>query len=1054
MRITIAFAILALLGAAYLAWAGTTGKIAGTVTDADTGEPLPGVNIFVEGTTLGAASDLNGNYTILNIRPGTYDLSASMMGYGKVTVTSVRVNIDQTTTIDFPLKAGVLLGEEITVVAERPLVEPDVAASKQIITASQFERLPVVNITDIVGYQAGVTSDLSIRGGRSDQAIFVVDGTVLRDERTNKPMTALPLSAVQELSIQTGGFSAEYNDVRSGVVNLVTKEGSPQNYSGTITARYSPAAAKNFGISPYDPNSFWLRPYLDPDVCWTGTNNGAWDLYTQRQYPRFDGWNAVARATLEDNDPDNDLTPAAAQRIYQWEHRKEGDIKKPDQNIDLGFGGPVPFIGKHLGNLRFFASHRSMQDMYLMQLSRDGVYDQSSMVKLTADLSPSTKLSIFGFYGELEASTFSTSGGTNYIQDTWDVASTIDRVGFTIPWRIFTNLYWCPTSVYYNTVSAKVTHVLNPGAFFEFQLKRTGKKYHTTHERFRDPTRKYEIFPGYFVDEAPFGFEEKPVFGIDGLCMGGALSTSRDFSEFASYSAKLDFTSQVNQQNQLKAGFEFLYDDFNLKFGIENKALPAGNWWNKFSRSPYRGSAYVQDKIEYKGFISTVGLLASYVNPNGNWYEVDVYSREFFSSSFDLGDEDAFKSKSAKAQWFFSPRLGVSHPITVNSKLYFNYGHYRQLPTSESLYRVQRTATQKLDYLGDPTLPLARTVSYELGYDQSLFDSYLFQVSAYYKNIDNQEDWTRFISTDGKVNYLQLTANSYEDIRGFEINVSKMYGDWVTGNLNYEYRVGTSGYFGVKTYYENPSDQREYLRQNPYQEKPVPRPRAKGYLDFHTPDGFGPALGNQKPFGGWHFNFIGLWTAGYWLTWNPNKLPGIKQNLQWNDFFNIDLKISKLFSMGKFQVKLFMDIFNLFNLKYLSGASFYDADDYNYYMYSLHLPKDKAAALGSPQSPYPNIPGNDKPGDYRPAGVDFVPIEYMGRIDFANDTGLKGVIYYNAGDATYWKYSDGQWMLEDKNRVKEVLDNKAYIDMPNQTFFSFLNPRDIFFGITVSFDLK
>ncbi|MDZ7319690.1 MAG: TonB-dependent receptor [candidate division KSB1 bacterium] len=1054
MRIKLAFIILALLGNAFFAFAGTTGKIAGGVTDAETGQPLPGVNIMVEGTAIGAASDLSGNYTILNVRPGTYDLSASMIGYTRITVKGIRVNIDQTTTVNFVLKSEVLPGEVVTVVAERPLVEPDVAASKQIITSGQFEQLPVANITDVLSYQAGITSDLSIRGGRPDQAIFVVDGTVMRDERTNKPITTLPLSAVQEVAVQTGGFSAEYNDVRSGVVNLVIKEGSPQRYSGTVSLRYSPPAAKHFGISPFDPNSFWLRPYLDPAVCWTGTNNGAWDSYTQRQYPRFDGWNAVAKATVEDNDPTNDLTPAAAQQIYRWQHRKEGDISKPDQTIDLGFGGPVPVIGKYLGQLRFFASYRRFQDMYLMQLSRDGVYDQSTMLKLTADLTPTTKLSLLGLYGELEASTFSTSGGTDYIQDTWDVASTIDRAGFTIPWRIYTNLYWCPTSIFYNTLAAKVTHVVSPLTFVEFQLKRTGKEYHTSHERYRDLTKKYEIFPGYFADEAPFGFLDKPVFGIDGLCMGGPVSVSRDFSEFASYSARFDLTSQVSQRNQVKTGFEFIYDDFNLKFGMENRALPAGNWWNTSSQRPFRGSIYLQDKIEYKGFIATVGLLASYVNPNGNWYNVDVYSRDFFSNSFDPGKEDIFKSQPAKSQWFLSPRVGVSHPITVNSKLYFNYGHYRQLPTSESLYRVQRTATNKLDYLGDPTLPLARTVAYELGYDHSLFDAYLLQISAYYRNIDNQEDWTRYISTDGKVNYLQLTANSYEDIRGFEINVSKMIGTWVTGNANYEYRVGTSGYFGVKSYYENPSDQREFLRQNPYQEKPVPRPRAKGYLDFHTPEALGPKVGEQHPLGGWHFNFVGLWTAGYWFTWNPNNIPGLKYNVQWKDFLNLDLKISKTLAFDKFQVKLFADIFNLFNLKYLSGESFYDADDYNYYMYSLHLPKDQAAALGSQQSPYPNIPGNDRPGDYRPTGVAFVPIEYRGRIDFANDRGSNGVIYYNAEDARYWKFANGQWLLEDKNRIDKVLQDKAYIDMPNQTFFSFLNPRDIFLGVMISFDLK
>ncbi len=150
----------------------------------------------------------------------------------------------------------------------------------------------------------------------------------------------------------------------------MTKEGSRSSYNGTFNVRYRPPAPKHFGISLYDPNSYFNRPYTDPAVCWTGTQNGAWDLNTQKQYPYFQGWNAVSQQTLTDKDPTNDLTPAGAQRVWEFERRRQGDITKPDYNIDLGFGGPVPLVGDYLGNLRFYVSQVNEQTMFVYPLSR------------------------------------------------------------------------------------------------------------------------------------------------------------------------------------------------------------------------------------------------------------------------------------------------------------------------------------------------------------------------------------------------------------------------------------------------------------------------------------------------------------------------------------------------------------------------------------------------------------------------------------------------------------------------------------------------------------
>ena len=357
------YTLLIIVCLSFFAFAGTTGKIAGQITDSETGDPLPGVNVFLEGTALGAATDVDGYYYILNVPPATYNLVISYVGYADHTVKGVVAEIDLTTNVNLAIRSEILTTDAVIVVAERDLVQKDVAASQRSITSEQIEALPFTSVSQVVGMEAGVTSTLEIRGSQPNEVLFLVDGISFRDDRNNRPITTIPLSAVQEVSIQSGGFGAEFSNVRSGIVNVVTKEGDPNHYTGSITVKASPAQPKHFGMSPYDPNSFWLRSYLDPDVCWTGTKNGAWDKYTQKQYIEFDGWNTQSEKLLLDDNPDNDFSPEVLQRLWQWRYRKQGDIKKPDYYIDAGFGGPVPFISKDLGNLRFFASyHRSDLD--------------------------------------------------------------------------------------------------------------------------------------------------------------------------------------------------------------------------------------------------------------------------------------------------------------------------------------------------------------------------------------------------------------------------------------------------------------------------------------------------------------------------------------------------------------------------------------------------------------------------------------------------------------------------------------------------------------------
>ena len=128
----------------------------------------------------------------------------------------------------------------------------------------------------------------------------------------------------------------------------------------------SDKAPKHFGKSLYDKDSYFLRPYLDDEVCWTGTNSGVWDNYTERQYPAFEGWNSISLSTMNDSDPSNDLSPAAAQKIFKWQHRRNGALTLPDYSRNLLINGPLPFQSKHFV---FSLSHTETQDVFIIPLS-------------------------------------------------------------------------------------------------------------------------------------------------------------------------------------------------------------------------------------------------------------------------------------------------------------------------------------------------------------------------------------------------------------------------------------------------------------------------------------------------------------------------------------------------------------------------------------------------------------------------------------------------------------------------------------------------------------
>ncbi len=1033
--------------------AGTSGKISGSVKDNQTGESLVGVNIVLVGTTFGASSDIEGNFYILNVPPGTYSVRASSLGYASVVQTNVRVDIDQSTEVKFALSPEVVQGEEVVIVAERPVVQKDVSSTRANISEKEIQSLPVSSISAVVALQAGVQGGLVIRGGDADQTAFIVDGLTLRNERDNTPYSGISLSSVQDVQVQTGGFNAEYGNIRSGIVNVVTKEGSPNEYSLSATFRFSPPAQKHFGPSVYNPNSFWIRSRLDPAVAWTGTNNGAWDLYTQRQYIGFEGWNAVSQATLKDNDPSNDLTPEAAQRLFLFQFRRQGDIIKPDYNIDAGFGGPVPFISQDLGNLRFFASYRSAKSMYLIPLSTDAYDDYNGQIRVTSDVGSGMKLMLQGIIGKQTGTNDNNSGLPGLFQSSSGIASVLDRVSY-IDVRIYSPNYFAPSTVSMNSYGGKFTHVVSPATYYEASLHGQSFSYETGPGSARNTSKSYLFGNSYYVDEAPYGFSES-TSGRTFLTNGIGFSNSRDSSELATYTAKVDMTSQLDQYNQLKGGVEFVLSHSKVNYGL--KDYFTGNFTqSKWDTKPVRLALYAQNKFEYEGMIANLGLRLDYSNPGGEWYILTPFDDRLDQVQSGSTDIDVTMTKEpVKEVLNLSPRLGVAFPVTEYSKLFFNYGHFRSMPTPENLFLIRVDPRfNTISRLANPNNPLPKTVAYELGYEHGLFEEYLIRVAGYYKNVTDQATTVTYISSKGTT-YAISAPNSYEDIRGFEITVNKNRGEWITGFLNYTYMASSTGRFGYRQQNEDKNKQAIYERDNKasdiYQTKPVPRPYARASVDFFTPTEYGPVYGGIGLLSDWRLNLTASWSNGSYFTWfgGSGAPPDVRNNAQYRDVYGVDMRFSKNFKVGTANVQLFVDMANLFNIKNFSGYGFYDANDYNNYMKSLHLKSE----MYDERMGYINIAGEDKPGDVRKEGTVFTPIEAVGNVvSIPVNQIQKSAVYWDKATGRYMEYSGTSWNEADAGKVAKIKEDKSYIDMPNMDFFTFLNPRDIFWGLKVSFD--
>lgn len=209
-------------------YAGITGSIAGYVKDRETGSPLPGASILVEETTLGAMADKNGFFMIHNLPAGTYNVTAKMIGYTKATVRNVRINVDLVTELNFELSTEVLQLDEITVTQQRDMMQKELTATTYFFSNEDINRkLPIDSFRDAMTLIPGTVGS-HIRGARETSALYLLDGLPIQGGLSREISSSFPNSSIVEMMVQTGGFSAEYGQATSGIVNVVSRSGKNQ----------------------------------------------------------------------------------------------------------------------------------------------------------------------------------------------------------------------------------------------------------------------------------------------------------------------------------------------------------------------------------------------------------------------------------------------------------------------------------------------------------------------------------------------------------------------------------------------------------------------------------------------------------------------------------------------------------------------------------------------------------------------------------------------------------------------------------------------------------
>ncbi|OGU46556.1 MAG: hypothetical protein A2000_13520 [Ignavibacteria bacterium GWB2_36_8] len=933
--------------------AGVTGKIQGKVTDKKTGEPLPGVNIIVVGSNLGSATDFGGEYFILQVPPGQYTVKASMIGYQEVLVQNVIVKVDLTTHIDFQIEEKTLeLEDEVVITAVRPVIQKDVTSSTQFVGIAELERLPITDTKEGLFIQAGVFFDpipvvgglgsagrgeqrYSVRGGSQDEVKWYVDGVRTASLVGGRAdwggsFTNVNLNSIEEVQVMTGGFNAEYGEAQSGIISVITKEGK-EEFHGSLEYIYGIPGQHHFGNYLYDPNT--QKEFLDNKLPDGSLDPNWWTPYRQNQ-------------------------------VYDY-------TKIPDHTIYASLGGPLFSLDGSA--IKFFLSSQYKQQAYTIPRPRDTRNTENIFGNLSYRQG-SIKLRLSGTYNHDAHST---------LQENGDFTS---QAKYYRGWGSLLDTY------NYNG-NIDFSQVLSTDFFYELKLS-------TYLVHFKEGPSDYtELGKSTAVDL--FGFQKYESFENEPFDKYTFINKHDVLTGDISLTGNMNW--QFDKSNLLKSGFEFRYNIYDEResYRFPSQTLDKRYWLNRGLNEAYHPiqfAVYLQDKMEFESMILNIGIRYDYFNSNRDWFDQTNLFNPAIDPEYDASkdpdgdqvDSDGHVKYSfenvldkprspARSYQMVSPRFGVSFPITENSLLHFNYGHFYQMPPLDQMFEfgyfrpvnlVERIIAENqlaeqegrepnhiasndgdpervVAYTAEPLKP-QKTIMFEAGIKHNFEDIAVLDVTAFYKDVFDQTEervglfdrsikgydpFRDQISTNQS--YAAFLPGDYGDSRGFEISLRTLFSRDINLDLNYSFSRSTQGRASPQVVFIDGSGNITYQWDSEVNkripvEKKYSRPHIlRANLFMRYPENLMGSL-IDNIFNEVTLSLLYRYTSGQAFTYiGPDDPPDTYNNYRFPATQNVDLRLDKEIEIGGIHsFQFYVQITNLLNAKNLRsyGDVVFDAN--------------------------------------------------------------------------------------------------------------------------------
>jgi hypothetical protein len=745
------------------AFAQVTGKVIGTVGDGDTGQPLVGAQVVVEGTNLGNISNEDGYYFINNVPVGVQRITAQYLGY-QTTASDQRILAGQTTTVDFAMASEVIqAGEIVATIETEPLVARDNTISKTRFTPEDVQNLPVGGIGALIELAAGVYQDnlgLIIRGGRGTESATYVDGALVTDFNVQQRNTQIARFGVEEVDVITGGFNAEFGHAQSGIVNIVTRAGG-QAYHGNL--RFTTDG--QFGTDGYTSQEL-ADITLDEEKC-CGFNQ----LQASIGGP-IAGERLTFFASAEITGA-ADRTPTAAgfnPALLRFNSSGSTETVLPGNR-----GDSTRLQGKLTS---FITGTSKITGTYLFSREQDELFGHGRNGGLNQYLLPSQRIKTHDAIVGYDQQIYQTGERSLNLQ----VRGNWHKTEFAFGPRV-------------NPISAQELIDAGLGDLCGEDCNVSEDTFEPDFLNWRMDDIKIffedRFFPGgggpdgHPLIAIPAGraTDPDPIFGVTQIWRSTGPWNAITLRDEKRLGIRADLDAQLNRVHRGKAGFEYT----NIELDQIAGGFTSGENSAVAFAEPRLAAAYVQDRLDYGDLVIDLGLRVDRFDPNSTFPAIPgIVPCEI--SVFPQCTEGAESIEAdPKTEW--SPRLGVAHPITDATQVRLSYGKFHQLPELRHFYASYTTdfsaATNNPNILyGNPNLDYVETTAFEAGITHLISENLVLDVVGY--NRDRRGAIRLDVFQPGQVSADERRVYVNGDngnVKGVDITLSKRYSNYFATDL-------------------------------------------------------------------------------------------------------------------------------------------------------------------------------------------------------------------------------------------------------------------------------